>query len=1235
MKYSFLRKHLFLLLAFFYFVISIFFFFLDNQKYNSSLVRINKKISKELKEADRESQSIVELISKSDKPTFASLLKEKKYSYFVFRNKGLFFWSDYHFSASYESLKGNYKAKYVHLKNGKFLVTRSWLRKRGDIFEVFFFIPLSYHYSIENNYISSGLNRDIFKNADVGIHSFPFKDGMKIYSNSQEYLFSMELLPHSTERNNLISFLFSFAGIVFAVVYLLKIINREQLDGNYKTGFWYLLLSLLGIRAIIFYFNYPFNLTGFDVFNSKYFASSFFVPSLGDFLINTFIIAFLLVYILINFPRLEIVKKMYTYNATTKYIIYCLIIIIQYYVSYYFFYFSREIFLHSQWSADIMENISFGILRFSSLVGFVLLYVIFFIITHLLYRIIFMVSPAEDNGKAIYLFLGSALAFSAIAIATNTFHWFLLVTTVVYFFIVYYSDLPRSLSNISYFTYIYFLVSGILFSMQGAYAIMDVNERKTRIDKERFFETVFAAKDELGEYLLYEASQKIERDPFVTTRYLDPFSSKDLIDHKIRRAILSDYFDKYDISIDIFGKDGMAFYPENSKINLSSIEQQISDKKYKTQYPGIYFINDTTRKDNFRKYIASVPLFYNDTSFLGTIIIELKPRRYVPYSVYPELLVDRKFIVESENKNYSYGIFSDSKLTYSSGDFDYGKFDKNWLKFNELYSTGTERKGYDHLGIKQDNNRVVVITSPAYSFFSMFSNFSFLFFILIIFILLFIVLYSLTTQAQGFSFGFSTKIQIYLNIAFFLPLLIVCITILSVISFSYRNSLEESFIKKAETIRNNIEGPFERALHDQISKEQFYGFLSQLARYTQSDINLYNKQGKLLYSNQPLIYGIGILSRFINPQAYVNVNGRNNAVIVSEYAGRFRYSAVYIDIKSGTGQTDAILSIPFFHSKQDINKQLINVLTTTLNIFVSIFILLLLLSYFASQLLTAPLSLITAKLRKTSLTGKNEPLSWNNSKDEIGMLIEGYNEMIVKLDESRDALSRSEKEAAWREMAKQVAHEIKNPLTPMKLTIQHLQRTLKENKEDKNQVEKSMDVLLHQVNTLNEIASSFSSFAKMPVPKVQDFEITSLLIKSVALHNNTHSADVEVEIEKGKFYVRGDEQLMGGIFTNLIINAIQAVPVGRKPVIQIRLLLVEGNKITIEVRDNGEGIPEGIRDKVFNLNFSTKIGGSGIGLAVAKRGVEHAGGKIWFETIMQQGTSFFIELPLLADGFKK
>ena len=160
------------------------------------------------------------------------------------------------------------------------------------------------------------------------------------------------------------------------------------------------------------------------------------------------------------------------------------------------------------------------------------------------------------------------------------------------------------------------------------------------------------------------------------------------------------------------------------------------------------------------------------------------------------------------------------------------------------------------------------------------------------------------------------------------------------------------------------------------------------------------------------------------------------------------------------------------------------------------------------------------------------------------------------------------------------------------------------------------------------IASSFSAFAKMPIPKTEHFNISEVLKSTVNLYNNTHDVHVDTKVESGDFIIEGDEQLMGAIFTNLIINAIQAVPYERKPKVEI-MLSKSGENVLIEIKDNGSGILDSIKGNIFLPNFSTKETGSGIGLAVAKRGVEHAGGQIWFETKAGEGTSFFIEIPLV------
>jgi nitrogen fixation/metabolism regulation signal transduction histidine kinase len=281
-------------------------------------------------------------------------------------------------------------------------------------------------------------------------------------------------------------------------------------------------------------------------------------------------------------------------------------------------------------------------------------------------------------------------------------------------------------------------------------------------------------------------------------------------------------------------------------------------------------------------------------------------------------------------------------------------------------------------------------------------------------------------------------------------------------------------------------------------------------------------------------------------------------------------------------------------------------------------------SYLASKLLTFPLSLITQKLKQTTLSDNNAPLIWEQD-DEIGLMVKEYNKMVSNLAESKKALARTEKETAWREIARQVAHEIKNPLTPMKLTLQHLQRTL-DTKDKDSAIHKPINSLLYQIDTLSDIANSFSSFAQMPIPDHERYELSQLIRNTVNLHRNQDYGTFKVIVNDQEIYTIGDEQLMGRILSNLIINAFQSVA-GHAPVIFVELKRINHNKLLIEVTDNGSGIPENIRDKIFMPNFTTKESGSGIGLAIAKHGIEHAGGKIWFETVLGKGTTFFIELP--------
>jgi nitrogen fixation/metabolism regulation signal transduction histidine kinase len=406
-----------------------------------------------------------------------------------------------------------------------------------------------------------------------------------------------------------------------------------------------------------------------------------------------------------------------------------------------------------------------------------------------------------------------------------------------------------------------------------------------------------------------------------------------------------------------------------------------------------------------------------------------------------------------------------------------------------------------------------------------------------------------------------------------------------------------------------------------INKEVLENSVARLSEHAGMEINIFGKTGRLLASSTPEIFNSNILSPYLTSRAMDQlVQKHKESLILDESIGSFQFKTAYVSILSQeTGAFLGVLGAPYFASKNHLKRQQLEVFGNIINIFTFVFILSILIAYFIISKITKPIMAIADRLHDTGFVETNQPIVWD-ADDEIGLLVKEYNNMLGKLEISKQELAQIEKEAAWREMAKQVAHEIKNPLTPMKLTIQHLQR-LFDSQADKK---KSLDILLSQIDTLDEIVTSFSHFAKMPTPESEPFDIKRVLERSIDLHVDK---EIEKKMSSGDFLVMGDKKLFGRIFNNLILNAFQAMKHLEHPLLVVQLSL-EAGEVKIAFEDQGDGIPKAIRDKVFTPNFSTKETGSGIGLAVAKRGVEHAGGTIYFETEMDKGTSFFMKIPL-------
>jgi two-component system, NtrC family, nitrogen regulation sensor histidine kinase NtrY len=286
---------------------------------------------------------------------------------------------------------------------------------------------------------------------------------------------------------------------------------------------------------------------------------------------------------------------------------------------------------------------------------------------------------------------------------------------------------------------------------------------------------------------------------------------------------------------------------------------------------------------------------------------------------------------------------------------------------------------------------------------------------------------------------------------------------------------------------------------------------------------------------------------------------------------------------------------------------------------------------FISNYVTKPLKLIQDKLSNIRLGKTNEPIEWKEN-DEIGNLVSEYNRMISELSKSAELLAKSERESAWREMAKQVAHEIKNPLTPMKLSVQHLQRTYKDHAPDMDvKMERLTKTIIEQIDTLSSIATEFSNFAKMPKANLEPVNLFDTIINTVDLYKNTGEDEIIFENRTSTApLVLADKEQLIRVFNNLIKNATQASPEGIKGKIIITLTKESGQYLT-SISDNGTGISEDVLDKIFMPNFTTKTGGMGLGLAMVKNIIETINGRIWFETKSNVGTTFYVALPVYSE----
>ncbi len=698
------------------------------------------------------------------------------------------------------------------------------------------------------------------------------------------------------------------------------------------------------------------------------------------------------------------------------------------------------------------------------------------------------------------------------------------------------------------------------------------------------------------------------------------------------------YLNNFDTRIYTYDSAFIPKYNDDS-ISYNVIKSILINQSRPTEIQNLYYYENTTDKFS---YIFEKDVRANNDSLLGYIFLVIQPKTSKDVDLEPQLfkqLIDETSFIE---RDYAYAIYQKYHLLKSTSNRDF--IDtisvKDVPKMEYEYKN---KNGYSELWYNTRDNKVVVVARKNNWFSESITFFAYLFglFIVLVLILHFgnLVLkthFKWEELKKVFRFNIRTQIQTIIVAVTVISFIVIGIVMITFFIARFNRENDEKLKSTSRVMVNEIE----QIRKNQVITDELFGLknldlkqelekrIVEIAETHNADLNFYDVSGNLQITTQEYIYDNHILSRKMNADAYMVMDyQRSTQYIKKEKLVDFSYVSIYVPVKNEDGSTFAYLNIPYINSQNELIQEISNFIITLVNLNALIFILAGGIAIWITNRITSSFTFIGSKMKAISFGSVNEEIEWKKN-DELGELVSEYNKMVKKLSESAEALARSEREGAWREMARQVAHEIKNPLTPMKLSIQYLQKAIHNNASNVKALSVQVaHTLVEQIDQLSKIAGDFSQFANITNVKNELFDLTDVLETIIRLFNVDERINILWTKEKGIYTVEADRAQMNRLLTNLIKNAIEAYPTGKKAKIIIQQKINQ-NQLIISVEDHGQGIPINMQPKIFTPNFTTKSSGTGLGLAMCKGIVEKADGDIWFETEENEGTTFFVSLPL-------
>lgn len=1118
-----------------------------------------------------------------------------------FRNDSLKFWTDALLPSDITLSKFKENNGLAHLQNGWYVYSKLTVDKQ-DYVALFIIKP---EYEISNSYFSSEFCNwtGLPEGCTIKV---PVTDSRNsVTSAGGKELFEVELTGElSIGKNTSATILFSFGIIIFLLILVKIFISvRQSLP-----VFILVSLILFLVRVLMIYFKVPGFIYSSSLFDLSVYgtANSFFNGYLGDILFN---VLFFFTWTILFYYSVEIRFKSNLLKFVTAFI-----------------YISILIILALQFNATI-ENLVFNstlsldFSDFFSLTPLSILCILIFFMNGFSIAI----HAEKLNTYLISISKKSAVLFYCI--------YFLIQTTVYLIYFHHLYSVPEwfwisviiaaafLFSNYSFTQSI--LSAGfriLLFSAITSIIIGGYNSRNENLKLKHLSDQLSDRQDAFLESEFLKAEEKISKDESLLKAINRlPLQSEET-EKAIRQIYFTRYFEKYHIQLAVFDSLCMPYFRQSDyRLNNHDFLAEQIRKGQITISENLIFSDST---DAEMPYIGKIELGKTPgRKSLYTLFILFHPKQFTETSGFSDLMLDALQQKQSRHKNLSYAIYKNEKLHSTYGKFIYPAF------YNPNLSKESSGN-FLHYISEPDKNTKIIVTGRTKTFGYYFTSNSYYFLLFSIgSILIFILYHRISSGGMPF-FTLNRRIQFFIVGALFLALMSLGIFSVNLVVKQSEEEQVKQLTLKAGQIQQTM------------SKELFYGnnfdysrrmytesILQKYAEIFNSDISLYGGNGILFASSRPQLFSSGLHSGFINPVAIEHFKENKSLYYVTyDLIGKLKYLSVYQAIYNEKRELSGYINLPYFSRQRDLEDGVSEFITTLINIYVVLFLVSLFTGLIVSVYITKPLRILQEQLGKIALGKKNDAIQWQ-SDDEIGKLVSEYNKMLLKLEESAALLAKSEREGAWQEMARQVAHEIKNPLTPMKLNIQYLQKMAACNDSEFHEKFKKLSAsIIEQIDTLAHIAGEFSNFAKLPDLVTETVYLNEVIKASVALFSNEENTEVLIQENHVKAIIKADKNQCLRVFNNLVKNAFQAIPENKKGRIIIELKDTE-NEIEVSISDNGKGITNEMKEKIFVPNFTTKSTGTGLGLAMVKNIMQASGGSIRFESKENEGTVFYLRFP--------